>query len=305
MSCDAPIQAYRGGVVNPATGKRPMQFRLAGSYSGVRQMLPCGKCAGCRLEFSRRWAIRLMHENKMHKSSEFVTLTYRTEDLPHVGTLVPRDLQLFHKRVYYWLMDNGGPRLRYYGCGEYGDLNKRPHYHSLLFGVRFTDKVLYSVNGRGNEIFTSKTLDRLWGFGECKIGSVSFESCAYVARYCLKKVDGAQREAGHYAVVDHDGVIHERVPEFAHMSRRPGIGSSYFFKYGSEIMTHDSIIVNSREVPSIRYYDLKIEALDPARLVVIRRNRMRRRIWSERQVDRRRVKEVLRLKQATLKVRSL
>lgn len=305
MSCDAPIQAYRGGVVNPATGKRPMQFRLAGAYSGVRQMLPCGKCAGCRLEYSRRWAIRLMHENKMHKASEFVTLTYRNEDLPHVGTLVPRDLQLFHKRLHNRLMDLRGYGIRYYGCGEYGDINKRPHYHSLLFGVRFEDKVLYSVNGRGNEVFTSKTLDDIWGLGDCKIGSVSFESCAYVARYCLKKVDGAKREDGHYAVVDSDGVVHERVPEFAHMSRRPGIGSSYFNKYGSEISTHDSIIVNSREVPSIRYYDLKIEALDPARLVVLRRNRMRRRIWSERQVDRRRVKEVLRLKQSALKVRSL
>nr|QJB19095.1 MAG: replication initiator protein [Microvirus sp.] len=299
MSCDSPIQAYAGSV-NPVTGKRPLQFTLSGSFSGVRQMLPCGKCAGCRLDRSRQWAVRCMHESKMHAASCFVTLTYDVDNLPTVGSLVPRHLQLFHKRLNMRLTRERGYGIRYYGCGEYGDLNKRPHYHSLIFGFDPPDKKFYS-----GDIFESDYLSDVWGLGGVKVGALTFESCAYVARYCMKKVDGKQREAGHYAVYDSDGLIHERVPEFPHMSRRPGIGSTYFDKYGSEIAQHDTIIVSGREVPSIRYYDLKIEKLDPARLLLLKRNRRRRSVWFERQVDRRRVKEILRLKRLKLKERKL
>lgn len=305
MSCDAPIQAYFAGSVNPDTGKRPVQFKLNGSLSGSRLLLPCGKCAGCRLEHSRVWAVRLMHENKMHKQSAFLTLTYDADNLPDFGTLVPGHLQAFHKRLHNRLLDQRGYGIRYYGCGEYGDMNKRPHYHSLIFGYDFPDKRLYSKNARGESIFTSALLDDIWKLGACKIGTVSFDSAAYVARYCVKKVDGAKREAGHYVVYNADGVVAERVPEFAHMSRRPGIGATYFEKYGNEIATHDNVIVNGRAVPSIRYYDLQIARVDPLRLLVLKRNRRRKAVWFERTVDRRRVKEILRLKQLKSKERKL
>lgn len=300
MSCDAPIQAYRSGIVNPATGRRPLQFKLQGSLSGIRMSIPCGKCTGCRLDNTRRWAVRLMHESRMHSNSEFLTLTYRNEDLPDVGTLVPEHLQLFHKRFHNRMLEHRGVGIRYYACGEYGSLNRRPHYHSIIFGVSFPDKVLYeqSVNG---PIYQSKYLDEMWGLGDCKIAAVTFETCAYVARYCLKKVDGVKREAGHYAVYDADGVIHERLPEFSHMSRRPGIGSTYFAKYGSEIKAHDSIIMNGKEVPSIRYYDMKIEKDDPARFKEIKDRRDARRsgdgrvLWGNRNaIERQGVKRKLR-----------
>lgn len=294
MTCDAPIQGYFGPV-NPATGKRPLQFALQGAFSGVRQMVPCGKCLGCRLDRARSWGLRIMHESKMHKQNTFLTLTYDKENLPDVGTLVPTHLQLFHKRLHNRLLDSRGYGIRYYGAGEYGDINKRPHYHSIVFGYDFPDKLIYSTNSKGEHIYRSKLLDEIWGMGGCKIGAVTYASAFYVARYCCKKVDGKQREAGHYQVYDADGVIHERVPEFAHMSRRPGIGSSYFDKYGDEVRRHDSVIVNGHEVPSVRYYDLKIEARNAADLELIKKRRRAKRVWSERQVDRRRVKEQLKI----------
>lgn len=303
MSCYAPIQAYFGP--KSETGKRPVQFGLRGSFSGVRMMLPCGKCIGCKLEWSRRWAIRIMHESKMHRENAFVTLTYDNDHLPVVGTLVPKHLQDFHKRLHNRLLDSRGYGIRYYGCGEYGDLSRRPHYHSILFGYDFADKLIYCENAKGDKIYRSALLNDIWGHGEAKIGAVTFESAAYVARYCLKKVDGVLREAGHYLVHDADGLVHERVPEFAHMSRRPGIGTSYFEKYGKEIMQHDTIIVSGREVPSIRYYDLKIEKTDPKRLELIKRKRRASGVWSERSPDRRRTKERLTIATAKQKERKL
>lgn len=304
MTCYAPITAYKAAVLNE-TGKRSMVFKAVGSFSGVAYKLPCGACPGCKLERSRTWGIRCMHEKRMHTQSDFITLTYRNEDLPEFGTLVPRDLQLFHKRLHNKLLYDRGLGIRYFGCGEYGGTTHRPHYHSLIFGYSFPDRKLYSYNARGEPIYTSKLLDDLWGLGDCKIGDVTFDSACYVARYSLKKASKKEREDGAYVVYDADGVIHERLPEFPVMSRRPGIGATYFDKYGSEIMQHDTIIMGNREVPSIRYYDLKIEKLDPARLKVIKRNRQRKSIFAERQKDRLRVKEILLLKMQKTKVRGL
>lgn len=294
MSCVSPRQAYFSASVNPATGKRPIQFTLSGSFSGARLLLPCGKCAPCKLKHSQGWGMRCLHESKMHKENCFVTLTYDNEHLPDYGTLRPRHLQLFHKRLHNRLLDQRGVGIRYYACGEYGTLNKRPHYHSLIFGYDFKDKKLYSESKFG-KLYSSEELDSLWyefgrngsPLGSCKVGAVTMESTCYVARYCVKKVDGPLRDNGHYLVYDSDGVVCERVPEFSHMSRRPGIGATYFERYGDEIAAHDSVIINGREVPSIRYYD---DRIDEERLKVLKRNRRRKAVWAERLVDRRLVK---------------
>lgn len=243
----------------------------------------------------------------MHNASCFITLTYRNEDLPEVGSLIPRHLQAFHKRLHNQLLYKTGLGIRYFACGEYGDLNKRPHYHSIIFGHEFGDLKFYTKNSRGEDIFTSKALDKLWGHGECKVGAVTFESASYVARYCLKVAPKWQRERGHYEVYDADGRIHERVPEFSHMSRRPGIGRPYFDKYGAEIMQHDTIIVGGREVPSIRYYDKLFEAIDPPRFKEVKkvRHRVAMANWAEHQPPRLRVKERLTNARLKGKVRSL
>ena len=312
MSCDHPIKAWYGSIND--SGKRGLVFKEQAAWPPMAKApleLPCGRCLGCRLETSRRWAVRLMHENKMHKQSCFLTLTYDNEHLPVVGTLVPRHLQLFHKRLHNRLLDQRGNGIRYYGAGEYGDLNKRPHYHSLIFGFDPPDKVFYSRNERDEPIYTSKLVNEIWcdvdgsSFGDCKVGAVTFDSAAYVARYCTKKVNGAKRAAGHYEVYDADGLIHERVPEFAHMSRRPGIGATYYEKYGHEIRAHDNVIVNGSPAPSVRYYDLLGERIDAERMKKLKFARRRAVDPSEQLVDRRRTKEVLRLKLHKMKERRL
>jgi len=255
-----------------------------------------------------------MHESKLHKENCFLTLTYDKETLPEFGSLVPDHLQLFHKRLHNRLLDSRGRGIRYYGVGEYGDINRRPHYHSIVFGVDFPDKVIYARAKRGEPLYESKLLNEIWGKGVALIGEVNFETAAYVARYCLKKIGGSFRNdvcecreckgknKPHYEVYSADGVVYERTPEFAHMSRRPGIGSGYFDKYGAEIRHHDSLIVNGHEVPSIRYYDLKIPEDE---LELIKKRRRAKSVWLERQVDRRQVKERLTLITAREKGRPL
>lgn len=45
-------------------------------------LVPCGNCIGCRLDYSKQWANRLMMELQYHDSAYFVTLTYDDDHIP-------------------------------------------------------------------------------------------------------------------------------------------------------------------------------------------------------------------------------
>lgn len=290
MSCVSPIAAWQLAERSP-TGRKVISFKPRGLLFKPLS-LPCGKCVNCRLEFSRGWAVRCVHESKMHSANMFITLTYDNFHLPSNGTLEPREFTLFMKRLYAYFFRKFGVRIRYYGCGEYGDATGRAHYHALVFGARMHDQVFYSVTPSGDNIYTSAALDLIWGKGGCKIGEVNYKTAAYVARYVMKKVDGAKRDAGHYCTYDGDGVISERHPEFSRMSRRPGIGALYYAKYGHEIRNHDNIIMDGRPSPSIRYYDLLTEKFDLKRYHAIKHAREPSTVAEARDA----VKEAIRLR---------
>jgi len=236
MTCYHPLTGYRSKDRNPS-GKRSIVFNPGPKHalSGVPVKLPCGQCIGCRLERSRQWAIRCVHEASLHSQNSFLTLTYADEKLPADGSLVVKHHQDFMKRLRKHLsQERKDPcpchkgtdtKVRFFHCGEYGETYGRPHYHTLLFGHDFEDKVLEFTTPRGDEVFTSKTLGELWTHGLSKIGSVTFESAAYVARYITKKVTGDDAEKYYEG----------RKPEYVTMSRRPGIAHSWFEKFKSDV----------------------------------------------------------------------
>lgn len=244
-------------------------FNRNASFSGVPISIPCGQCIGCRLERSRQWACRCLHEKRMHAESCFLTLTYSPENMPAFGSLVKRDLVLFMKR----LRKKVG-QVRFYACGEYGDQSWRPHYHVLLFGYDFRDKKFYKNAKRGEKLYTSKLLEEIWGKGLCVIGEVTFDSAAYVARYVMKKVTG-DHAPEYYSVVDEWGEVHDIQPEFTNMSRRPGIGATWYAKYGEHAYQHDSVIMNGVEVRPPRFYDTRYDLFDSTALARIKQKRRR------------------------------
>lgn len=297
MPCFAPLEAYYSAVVGPS-GKRGVTFDRNASFSGSVLKLPCGQCIGCRLERSRQWAMRCMHEKRFHRNSEFVTLTYEDSKLPEYGTLVKRDLQLFNKRARKAF----GP-FRFYACGEYGEQNGRPHYHSIMFGLELGDKRFYKRGKNGEDLYTSKSLERVWNHGLCVVGSVTFESCAYVARYIVDKITG-ERARDHYSIVDSDGIVHDRVAEFNVMSRRPGIGMAYYEKYGHEVYAHDSVVVNGREVRPPRFYDTKYEKVSPDQLTKLKKKRRRKALASRGDNTRDRLRVRAEVARLSLKLKS-
>lgn len=249
MPCYYPLAGWRSRTVNPATGKRPVVFQKADGLIDRPVEVPCGKCTGCRLERARQWAIRCMHEKSLYSESSFLTLTYSDDNLPAFQSLQLEDYQTFFKR----LRKKTGPGLRFFGCGEYGETRGRPHYHAILFNYNFPDRRHYKTTDSG-VLFRSAILDRTWGHGLCSIGTVTFESCAYVAKYCVKKVNG-DKAAAHYR---------GRLPEFSTQSK--GIGRGWYEKYKSDVDMNDSVVMRGREMKPPQYYDrLREREVEPGR----------------------------------------
>lgn len=230
------------------------------SYDAEGQFsLPCGRCMGCRLERSRQWAMRCMHEASLYEDNCFITLTYRTEDLPDDLSLRKEDFQKFMKRLRQAYKD---VKIRYFMCGEYGEDFGRPHYHACLFGFDFPDKVHWkTVNG--HKLYTSKSLEEIWGLGYCPIGSLTFDSAAYVARYCTKKITGDKAKE-HYQ---------GRQPEYACMSLKPGIGFGWYEKWKKDCFPSDYLVVNGVKCKPPRFYDKQLEKEDPVLFEQIKHSR--------------------------------
>lgn len=256
MACSFPITAFQledGSIAF---------YESRANHGSVRNLfLPCGRCARCRLERSRQWAVRCVHESKLYDENSFITLTYDDRWLPEDRGLRYTDFQLFMKRLRRRFFSSV---VRFYMCGEYGDDRDahgrvtgalgRPHYHALLFNLGFPDK-LYFKRAGDFTLFTSATLSELWPYGHSLIGAVTFESAAYVARYCMEKVNGADAKP-RYEIVDTDtGVIRERMPEFSRMSLRPGIGAPWLKRFMSDVYPTGEVVVNGKLAKAPRYYD--------------------------------------------------
>lgn len=205
----------------------------------------------------------------MFDANCFLTLTYNDECLPRDGSLDKRHLQLFFKRARKRFGS-----FRYYACGEYGDRTFRPHYHAAIFGQDFAhDRRKHKVEG-GFTYYVSPSLAATWSLGHVLIGELSFESAAYVARYCTKKAYGSKAHAN-YTVVDYDtGRIGERLPEFALMSRRPGIGATWFARWGGQVYPRDSVVVRGAVARPPRYYDKLQESVSPEMMERLKRTRV-------------------------------
>lgn len=261
MSCFHPIDCYRkigGGVT----------FTRQNAYTDQPLKIPCGQCVGCRLERSRQWAIRCVHEASLYEHNSFITLTYDDENLPSDRSLHVEHFQKFMKR----LRKRFGQNIRFYHCGEYGEQTFRPHYHACLFNINFHDKKLWSQKN-GNNLYNSEILSKLWPFGYAVIGDVTFESAAYVARYIMKKINGKNAQQHYERVNLETGEIYQLKPEYTTMSRRPGIAGEWFQKFQKDIYPKDFLTINGKKMRPPRYYDRQFELLYPTDLEKIKSRR--------------------------------
>lgn len=301
MACYNPLDATllpQGG--KPIIHKRGQPRKPTNYALGRDIKLPCNQCIGCRIDRSKKWAVRLLHEAELHEKTAFITLTYNDETLlarrqereptvpctpplksatssavdidtyahakprAHADSLRPRDVQLFMKRLRKDLSKrNPFGKVRFYLVGEYGDKYGRPHYHIALYGEDFSDdRVKWRTSG-DYTCYRSSRLERLWPHGNSEIGELTIDSATYVAGYIMKKVNGKKADE-HYRRESADGTIYWITPEFALMSRKPGIGRDWLTNYMTDVYPHDYVIVNGQKARPPRYYDKLLEMFEPA-----------------------------------------
>lgn len=175
-------------------------FQYANKASLIARMkgvefFECGACPECLQKKSRKWALRCGMQAKV-SPGVMVTLTYdsykyangkpTTEENPTDPTipLSKKHCQDFIKRLRKWHAKSSNKKVYYLLTAERGKRTNRAHYHALLFNVTFDDIVKYKKSSRGNIIYKSQTLEKLWTHGICTVDCINLT--AKTARYCTK-----------------------------------------------------------------------------------------------------------------------
>lgn len=257
VPCYSPLKAYR--PLSDLDGGRLVFNAQKAKNPDNPTTVPCGQCIGCRVDRSRDWAMRCYHEAQMHPLNTFINLTFNDEHLPEDYSVHVKTWQLF----MYKLRQSLPQKIRFFACGEYGDLNLRPHYHALIFNHIFPDQKFYKKTPQQHNLYTSETLTALWGHGFCTIGDVNYQSAAYVARYIMKKING-HKSVEHYTRIHPlTGLPVTCEPEFCVQSRRPGIGATWFDKFKSDAFPSDFLIVDGKKHPVPKFYLRKLQKEEP------------------------------------------
>lgn len=200
MHCTAPLPAWRVGQ-KQITLAPPS--RLSAYHGQPALLLPCGTCLGCMKAHAQQWAHRCRLEASIHKATSFATLTYNDQHLP--PTLSKRHYQLFLKR----LRKRANRLIRYFGSGEYGERNQRPHYHFLLFGIAPQERSL--VADAWHNQYTGAPMGRI------SLDPCTHASIGYVAGYCDKKLQQF-RDLKRELVDPNTGEVYTWQPSFIEMS---------------------------------------------------------------------------------------
>lgn len=232
MRCIRPLKASQNRDGELTYSSRKSEPGLVG------WQFDCRKCLPCRLNQAREKAIRALHEAKMHEDNIFLTLTYDDANLES-PRLIYDHFQNFMKDLRY---REAHKKIPYMVTGEYGDQNKRPHWHALLFNYRPCDAIKHYTTDRGDTVWHSKYLQDLWGRGNIEFGSVTLDSASYVARYSAKKLTHGNDQ-------DHDyHPIHKT-------SSKHGIGRSWIEKHYKHAFSNGFVTLPDGQVTNIpRYY---------------------------------------------------
>lgn len=266
------------------------------------ELIPCGKCIGCRLDYSRQWANRGYLHTQISKNNYFITLTYDKNHLPQPeeittssgitflkneftewkGCLKRSDVDKFLHDLRREFANKGHTGIDYMLAGEYGSLEARPHYHLILMNCPFPVESFYNPKIINGEMYyQNHILEKCWKNGISNISEVTWNNIAYVARYITKKQNGPYSEE--------DYAIRGQIKEFFSASNRPGIGYDYFQANKEKIYENDYILIKNKKgihkVQPPKYFDKLLEKEEPEKMKEIKRNRKIRTLKNARFKD--------------------
>lgn len=286
------------------------------------ELINCGECIGCRLDYSRDWANRGYLEMLTSQNAYFITLTYdnnhifipdqmttsqdvtytELQELEWKGSLVPKDFTQFLKSLRQKVKrEFGVDGVRFIGCGEYGARaeGRRPHYHLIIYNLPLPTETFYKprISWGKDVYYQNYFLEDVWDKGILNICEANWNNIAYTARYITEKVNGKESEDFYAALGEQK--------EFLRSSRQPGIGRAYYDAHKFEIYKEDSILIRNKKgafwVKPPKYFDRLFEKEYPEEFAKVKAKRKNDKItadnlksfmtslnqWEQLQVERR------------------
>lgn len=218
----------------------------------------CGKCMPCRVNYASQWTVRLLYEltDYYKLGASFLTLTYDNDHLPKDYSIRKKELSGFMKRLRRFMdyeYHEFAPKLRFYGCGEYGEKEKiyfspgasephgRPHYHAIVFGLN-------SDNDKHRDLVRKAwTKCESWLFDkdrgrESGMQEVTVDDIRYTVGYTQKKLFGPKAQS----------VYGEALPPFALCSQ--GLGKKFALENKERLLTNNFTFLNGKKVAVPRYF---------------------------------------------------
>lgn len=214
--------------------------------------VPCGQCVECLSQKASEWSYRVMREYEYYgRVGCVLSLTYDKVHVPSDYSVSRPDLTKFLKRLRKHIAP---VKIRYFGCGEYGTMNGRPHYHLVVIGWQPDDLVFVKRSKKNTILYRSKTVEKLWSQGICAVADVTSDSVRYSAKY-LQKLYFNETTG--------------KTPPFLAMSTHPGFGAFEAL----ERVKSDSVYVNGVRKKVPRYY-LKVAEREGVDLVELKEKRI-------------------------------
>lgn len=171
--CLNPKWIYKSGNYKKSNYRgKEGEFYEIGTFS------KCGCCEQCNAEKANNWVVRNYYEAKNHKNITFVTLTYAESPI----ILVKKDLQDFIKRLRDRLDKLNREKIRYFAAGEYGEINNRPHFHIIFYGLK-ADKIYLGINKKKNILYTDELIKKAWGKGRISVQEFDLHEIPYISLY--------------------------------------------------------------------------------------------------------------------------
>lgn len=228
-------------------------------FTGKLFPLPCGYCAGCRIDRRALWERRLTSEYVQQRCA-FVCFTYDDYHLvwrsgasrPSVSKEhLHKFLDSFRHKVHSLreLPEHCYYDYKVFAVSEYGEKNLRPHYHALFFGLDW----LYFKN----------LFQDYWQYGNVDVGPILSGGL----RYPLKYIDKQQ------SPVCRDTLYHDVGVDSTFSIKSPGIGADYFVSQVDNINRYGALKIGARLVPCPSYWKNKLFTFCDKNLYSVRSSR--------------------------------
>lgn len=290
MSCPSPNAIELDARYKGITFLGPSQFAqelidrrtVRGTDGYVTQVYdaPCGRCIDCRIARRYERATRIMLEASCFEKNVFITLTLSDE---HVGyndladnlfTQFKKDFRRVYGEAKYcqisrkhWKKNVSSythTKFKFIETGEYGEKNGRKHYHAIIFNHSFSDMYFTGYySKKGNPIYSSYELEKLWGKGSVQCERLTFDLALYVGKYIT---DGWDDD---YSLNEETGLIRKK----AYSSSSHGIGLTWLKKYWRDLLAKGKVELADRDCPIPRYFKKKLAELYPIPYARFKRKR--------------------------------